>query len=879
MASNIINKSKDINNTTISDSSEEDPSLNSSQKYQKNHIASVPKVKTEDNEEIDPDFFIHITEGIEQKKKKAHSNVSEKTIYNIISAIIDDDRNCLEKVIKSSNAQLNDLINFINKEGMSPIHYAVLYGSLSCLMFLLSQKAQTNKTCEGLPLIHLSLSRSIYLRNQEICLKMFNFIYDNLPDQRKYIDRLGRSFLHLIFEYDFMEALNGKEISLEDLFQTDKNGEYVINYVYIYNSGKCFWKVAKDPNFLGLLYRNIRNKYANNKKFMSKEKFLDNLFSHQNFYIIAILVVNSSNFIADLMEDLNNLKSHYSKIDPNKSEIEQRSMNNMGQNINYVINILNKICNKDLNNQKDMHFDFPQKIQEYTAIVFNDNCIKHLLLPDDPAKHSNTRYYMFENSDRLSCLIDDDNGIILNDRVFHFRGVNMENDYKSRNNGQGSGSDGLLFYKTDRKSTLNDILKCHDIGYIEKLKNLCEQIKNESGNSHNNKNKHENNKNNHIKIGNNHNINYNLNCINTNPLYKESIEERSHYFNYQKLDIDTYINEYSYENIYNTTGCVFDAIDLVMKGSAKNAFALVRPPGHHSGYYGPVENPLGTSGGFCIVNNVCIGAAYAKYKYKKEIKKIAIIDFDVHHGNGSEEIVQMLKGKPFKHSIQTENMGTFINKQYKRLNWLDFDDAKNVLFVSTHLYFEDNPKIFYPYTGGLDNNTPKEDEIYPGGILNIPFGTKNNNPLEYRNVFNAKLVPRMNKFKPDLIMISAGFDGHEYEYINKGKMKLNEFDFAYITQQIQMLANKHCNGRVVSVLEGGYNVSTGLVSSFAQSVFFHARFLNLSINMFHCYDVNLTGMKRKYEDDQDSLDRSNKSKIKAKRSDRKHDEIDDDDEN
>jgi len=138
--------------------------------------------------------------------------VSEKTVYHIISAIIDDDRNSLEKTIKSSNAQLNDLINFTTKEGMSPIHYAVLYGSLSCFMYLLTQKAQTNKTCEGLPLIHLSLSRSIYLRNQEICLKMFNFIYENLPDQRKYIDRLGRSFLHLIFEYDFMEALNGKEI-------------------------------------------------------------------------------------------------------------------------------------------------------------------------------------------------------------------------------------------------------------------------------------------------------------------------------------------------------------------------------------------------------------------------------------------------------------------------------------------------------------------------------------------------------------------------------------------------------------------------------------------------------------------------------------------
>jgi hypothetical protein len=97
MASNIINRSKDVNNTTISDSSEDDPSLNSTQKYSKNHLGPVSKIKPEYNEEIDPDFFIHITEGIDQKKKKAHTNVSEKTVYHIISAIIDDDRNSLEK--------------------------------------------------------------------------------------------------------------------------------------------------------------------------------------------------------------------------------------------------------------------------------------------------------------------------------------------------------------------------------------------------------------------------------------------------------------------------------------------------------------------------------------------------------------------------------------------------------------------------------------------------------------------------------------------------------------------------------------------------------------------------------------------------------------
>jgi acetoin utilization deacetylase AcuC-like enzyme len=409
-------------------------------------------------------------------------------------------------------------------------------------------------------------------------------------------------------------------------------------------------------------------------------------------------------------------------------------------------------------------------------------------------------------------------------------------------------------------------LKCHDIGYIEKLKNLCEKIKNESiNNTHNTKhNKHDN--------KNDNNINYNLNCINTNPAFQNSIQNNNHYlFKYQNLDNDTFINEYSYENIYNTTGCVFDAIDLVMKGTVKNAFALIRPPGHHAGYYGPVENPILTSMGFCIVNNVAIGVAYAKYKYKNDINRIAIVDFDVHHGNGTEEIIQMLTGKEFTDSCITDRNNKIFTKTTKKLNFLDFDDPKNILFISTHVYSEEDPKIFYPYTGSTENNTNKESILYPGGILNVPFGAKNNNPKEYRSVLKAKIIPRLYKFKPDLIFISAGFDGHENELINQGLMQLTEFDFAYLTQQIQFVANKFCKGRIISVLEGGYNVSTGLISSFAQSAFVHTRFLNLSINMFYCYDVKLTGVKRKNDitDEIEVFDKFiNKGKLKPRRSDR-----------
>ena len=245
MASNIMNKSKDNNQTTISESSEENLSQDSLQKYPKNHLVNSTKIKTEYNEEFDPDVFIRITEGLDPKKKKHHSSITEKVVYQLISAIKNDDRITVEKIIKTSTAPINEIINYTTKEGMLLIHYAVIYGALSCFMYLIAQKAYTNKTCEGLPLIHLSLCRSIYLKYQNICLKMFNYIYDNLPEQKRYIDRLGRTFLHLIFEYDFMEALNDKNITMEDLFQIDKNGQYVINYVYIYNSGNAFGKLLK----------------------------------------------------------------------------------------------------------------------------------------------------------------------------------------------------------------------------------------------------------------------------------------------------------------------------------------------------------------------------------------------------------------------------------------------------------------------------------------------------------------------------------------------------------------------------------------------------------------------------------------------------------
>ena len=788
---------------------------------------------------------------LNKPKNKSSTQIKDKVYYQFIGAILNDDQPQIEKILNTS--QSTAMINHSGMEGFTPIQYAALYGSLSCFKYLLSLKAKTDLKVESFNLIHLSLARVIFKKDQEKCFKMFYYIYEKLPEQKNYVDRLGRTFLHIIFEYDFNYAIDKININLEDLFQEDNNGDYVINYVYLYNSSQCFWKVAKDPEFLAELYKEIRKKYENNRcsKLSSKEKFLENLFIHQNFYVIAIIVNNCNLFINELLEDLINLKNYYSQIEKsNNDNIEQNGIIHMRENINYIYDIVLKIKE---NTEFSGLFRFPQKFREFSAIVFNSDCIQHIKLPDEPVKHLMARIQIFENSDRLSCLIDKENGIILNDQVLHFQEDNLGKDNKNNSFLQYSGIENILFYESNRKSCLNDILKCHDYEYIQSLKELCSTY-------NSNKKKENSPKIEKKEKG----IKYNLNNIDpTNPLYKNVLNNNIS-LNYKKLDSDTYINEYSYENIYNTTGCVLEAIDLVMNKTVKNALVLIRPPGHHSGFSGQVENKELVSSGFCLVNNVAIGAAYAKNKYRDEIKKIAIFDFDVHHGNGTEEIIQMLNYKSFIKTFNFEGFYSIKTKYIKQINWLDFDDEKYILFISTHIYDDKNPNSFYPYSGGIENNTNKDNILYPGGIFNIPFGLKKNLSYEYKNIIRTKVIPRLYKFKPDIIFLSAGFDGHENEIINQKNMFLNEFDYAFITQQIQFVANKFCKGRVVSVLEGGYNISSGLISSFAQSVFTHARFLNLSLNMFQCYDIKLSGLKRKFEmnDDMEMFDKINKCRNK-----------------
>ena len=214
------------------------------------------------------------------------------------------------------------------------------------------------------------------------------------------------------------------------------------------------------------------------------------------------------------------------------------------------------------------------------------------------------------------------------------------------------------------------------------------------------------------------------------------------------LDGDTIVSKDSKKAAYDAVGAIINAIDAVMNQEFDNAFCVVRPPGHHA----EKEQAMG----FCIFNNVAVGATYLLEKYK--LDKVAIIDFDVHHGNGTQDI---------------------------------FYNEKKVLYISSHQF------PFYPGTGS-------KDEIGKfNNILNIPLkaGTVSE---EFFNNYK-KVYDKLNEFRPQFILLSAGFDAHKNDPL--ANVNLESRDYYILTKEIMKIAKKICSNKIVSILEGGYNLS------------------------------------------------------------------------
>lgn len=221
-----------------------------------------------------------------------------------------------------------------------------------------------------------------------------------------------------------------------------------------------------------------------------------------------------------------------------------------------------------------------------------------------------------------------------------------------------------------------------------------------------------------------------------------------------RLDADTTISMKSFDAAMYAAGGAVAAVDAVMQGESDNAFVVVRPPGHHA----TAERAMG----FCLFNNVAVAARYAQNKYK-EIDRVAIIDWDVHHGNGTQGI---------------------------------FYDDPSVYFLSMHQY------PWYPGTG-TRGETGHGRGL--GSTMNVPVKA-NTKATEHVRMFEAAIEDISRRFRPDLVMISAGFDAHISDPL--GQLKLEDEDFRSMTNTLKDWANDTCSGRIVSCLEGGYNLNT-----------------------------------------------------------------------
>ena len=747
------------------------------------------------------------------------------------------------------------LINRRDQDRYTPLHRAVFTRNFDCVKVLCQYGADVNIKCHGTPVLHLALNTAVLPGSRDFGMALFRLLLEKEADVLAKDDQLG-NILHVAAELGLAEALEmvsqlstGYEIDCKD-----RAGMRPLHRAAQRDKAEIAGKLLE----MGAL-PNSQTSYGSTPLHVAGQCASTKVWA-------ALIKAGANSGVRDCWQrtPLELAALHGWEVDTGDESLLQPTVR--------------------LTDQNTMKYP--------TVIVTHPYCRQHYTCPPSETGQDVPP----ENTRRLHVIIDEQEGCL------------KSADLLPK----------LRWMPDCRKAAMSDVLRVHEWSYIRRIQGHCEQI----------------------------------------------AHDPEAYNGISNLDGDTTLSRLTFEAALRGAGGVCEGVDQVMNGQSRNAFVPVRPPGHHAGPRGLTKGEEGgpDSHGFCFLNNISIGAAYAMNKYREKIKRVAIIDFDVHHGNGTEETVKWLRpGLDSEEYFNNSTFGTQYVPRYKP--WYGEDDANNVLFVSVHGFGPRERGLehllpagaFYPGSGatqypvlppkvptvgksptgsgkgltlsginrsrsigslqeseGTDGSdgqgaaggeevgeekgergagikTEEEqqgeeeeededddedfgmgmavDDTFDTGdgiphrkersfisskmrgmqtlytdmsaytntgkpeeslILDVGCSLPASNEVtsgeyrhQWRNYFRQQVFPRLEEFAPDMIFISAGFDAHRKDGINSGYIALVEEDFDWVTNGLIRVSNSCCEGRVVSALEGGYQIGGEFCSSFAKSVKTH----------------------------------------------------------
>lgn len=699
-------------------------------------------------------------------------------------------------------------LNTRDRDGCTPLHVALLSGSLECLRVLLDAGADVAKLCEGSPVLHIAVSVGSFSQQQAFSSAAVLLLLQHsaVPYER---DDHGRTALHWAAAHGLVQEAKALLLAAENMrtmqqtMAADGISAEISQNAELPRLEQLQDKQGNTPLHLAAFHRQagiidllLSDPTAQSPAESQKQGLALAMTANR----AGILPIHAAAIAGCLTCCLKLYMAASASPDEDMLLLkDKRGLTAAAYAVQQGNETLANLLTPDkIKTVAPLAGGAPDSSAgllsvKPTLVVAPTDCFGHRTCPEPIVRDGPD--IPPENVNRLKVLTDPATGIL-----------------------RSSEFSTLQWDETSRQGCMADILRVHEWSYVRSLQHMCASI----------------------------------------PDIPAVVGH---------LDGDTAISNGTFRAALAAVGGICNAVDRVVKGEVRNAFCAIRPPGHHAGPTGVVacaNDPTG-SHGFCLLNNLAIAAAYAMNAHRHAgIKRVALLDFDVHHGNGTEACVAATAPSLRKFSFKTpfsEGSQTFPTFS----PWLDTDDAENILFASVQGYGQKAPGIgafVYPGSGAtcdtrpasaghaIDPNsaqpsgmsTTEEDDIVedpdnefgadtvPQGegprIINVGIPGPGAHVPMWKRAWRDKILPAVARFKPDIIFISAGFDAHKKDDINFRYIGIQEKEFEWLTEQLVSLANKYCQGRIVSALEGGYRIQGGVVSAFARSVASHVRALS-----------------------------------------------------